>query len=111
MEQLKAIQGDYARMDGNISELKNQVDIIGDVKNSSDQCNPKWVLGDDRGLSSMHKNCGKSLPPKRASSASPDRKSGLVSIAKSRGILLGGVHIKHHLGWVLVNGRPQAGRR
>ena len=79
MEQLKAIHGDYARMDGNISELKNQVDIIGDVKNQSDQRNPKWVSGDDRGLSSMHNNCGKSLPPKRASSASPDRKSGLAT--------------------------------
>ena len=79
MEQLKAIRGDYARMDGKISELKNQVDIIGDAKNSSDQRNPRWVAGGDRGPSSMHNNYGRSPPPKRASSASPDRKSGLAS--------------------------------
>ena len=79
MEQLKAIRGDYARMDGKISELKNQVDIIGDAKNSYDQRNPRWVAGGDRGPSSMHNNYGRSPPPKRASSASPDHKSGLAS--------------------------------
>ena len=64
MEQLKAIRGDCARMDGKISELKNQVDIIGDAKNSSNQRNPKWVSGGDRGLSSVHNNYGKSPSPK-----------------------------------------------
>ena len=58
--------------------IKIQVDVIGDAKNSSDQRNPKWVSGGDRGLSSGHNNYGKSLLPKRASSASPDRKSGLA---------------------------------
>ena len=71
--------GDYACMDGRISELKNQIDTIGDAKNSSTQHNITWVSGGDRGLSSVHNNYGKSLPLKRASSAGPDHNSSFWS--------------------------------